>query len=354
MSASYTLQELAEYVGGTVVGEPQLRIHRLNGFELAGPGEITYLNSAKQVDEKIHLCKAEACIIPAHRDNLPLSCLVIDPVDVAAARLHNLLLAEPFQARGIHSHAVIGADCVIAEQVTIGPLAVLGDRVHIGERVTIHPGVVLGDDVHIGDDTVVHANVTVAERCTIGQRTVLHHGAVIGSDGFGFVTDRTTGSHITKPQVGTVRIDDDVQIGANSCVDRAAFGETRIKSGTRIDNLVQVAHNVEIGENTILVAQVGIAGSTVLGRNVVVGAKVGISGHLRLDDGVTVAAMSGVHNNQPRGSVVGGAPAIAIRQWKKAAAAYNRLPEMVREVRRLRKEVGRLTATVSKEEKKVP
>ncbi|WP_028582279.1 UDP-3-O-(3-hydroxymyristoyl)glucosamine N-acyltransferase [Desulfogranum japonicum] len=351
MSRSYSLQELAEYVGGVVVGDPLQQISGLNGFDLAGPGEITYLNTARQVDEKMHLCQAGACIIPVERDSPPVSCIIIDPVDIAAARIHNLLLETPFQAKGIHPQAVLGSDCEVADEVTIGPMVVVGDRVRIGKRVTLYPGVVLGDDVIIGDDTTLHANVTVADGCTIGKRVVLYHGAVVGSDGFGFVTDRTTGSHITKPQVGTVRIDDDVQIGANSCVDRAAFGVTWIKSGTRIDNLVQVAHNVEIGENSILVAQVGIAGSTRLGRNVVLGAKVGINGHIHLDDGVMVAAMGGVHNSQPKGAMVGGVPAIEVKKWGRSAAAYSRLPEMVKEVRRLRKEVDQLKATVSRKEK---
>ena len=174
---------------------------------------------------------------------------------------------------------------------------------------------------------------------------MLYHGVVIGSDGFGFATDRM-GCHHKKPQVGIVRIDDEVEIGANSCVDRAAFGVTWIKSGTRIDNLVMVGHNVVVGENSVLVAQVGIAGSTTLGRNVVIGAKTGIAGHLRISDQVMAAAMSGIHNDQPKGAILGGVPAIDVKKWGRSAAAYNRLPEMVKELRRLRKEVERLQTEV--------
>jgi UDP-3-O-[3-hydroxymyristoyl] glucosamine N-acyltransferase len=202
---------------------------------------------------------------------------------------------------------------------------------------------VIGSDTTIGDDTVIHANVTVAERCTIGRRVILHHGAVIGSDGFGFATDNR-GNHYRKPQVGTVRLDDDVEIGANACVDRAAFGTTWVKSGVKIDNLVMVGHNVVIGENAILVAQAGIAGSTTLGRNVVLGAKAGVAGHLHLGDRVMAAAKSGIHNNQPAGAVVGGTPAIEAKAWARAAAAFSRLPELVKESRRLRREVDRLSA----------
>jgi UDP-3-O-[3-hydroxymyristoyl] glucosamine N-acyltransferase len=227
--------------------------------------------------------------------------LVAEQPAVAAARIHAFLLAEPFQARGVHPSAVVGEGCTLPQAVTVGPLVCLGDRVVLGERVTIHPGAVIGSDTVIGDDTVIHANVTVADRCTIGRRVILHHGAVIGSDGFGFATDRM-GVHYKKPQVGTVQIDDDVEIGANACVDRAAFGTTWIKSGARIDNLVMVGHNVVVGENSILVAQVGISGSTTLGRNVVLGGKVGVAGHLHLGDQVMAAAMSGIHSNLPNGA----------------------------------------------------
>ncbi|MCI5159859.1 MAG: UDP-3-O-(3-hydroxymyristoyl)glucosamine N-acyltransferase, partial [Candidatus Electrothrix sp. AUS1_2] len=213
-----------------------------------------------------------------------------------------------------------------------------------GGWVKIEPGVVIGDDVRIGDDCVLHANAVVAYGCTLGNRVVLHHGAVIGSDGFGFASDPRTGCHVSKPQVGTVRLDDDVQIGANSCVDRAAFGVTHIKSGVRIDNQVMVGHNCVIGENSILVAQAGIAGSTTLGRNVILAARAAVGGHLRLDDGVMVAALGGVHNDQKKGAVVGGIPAIEIKKWGRAAAVYARLPEMAREVKHLRKELDRVTS----------
>jgi UDP-3-O-[3-hydroxymyristoyl] glucosamine N-acyltransferase len=209
--------------------------------------------------------------------------------------------------------------------------------------------VVIGDEVEIGEDCVLHANAVVAHGCSLGKRVVLHHGAVIGSAGFGFATDRNSGRHVSKPQVGTVRLGNDVQIGANSCVDRAAFGTTRVKAGARLDDQVMIGHNVEVGENAILVAQTGVAGSTVLGRNVVLGAKAGISGHLHIEDGVMVAAMGGVHNNQPKGAVIGGAPAIDVKTWGRAAAVFKRLPEMLKEIRKLRRQVDSLTAGLRQE-----
>ncbi len=341
MSRSYTLGELADLVGGKVEGDKDLSIAALNGLQHAEPGEITFIQQKKQIP-LLAECRASACIVPEHSADIPMSTIVVGRPDVAAARIHNALLQVPFTATGIHPSAVIGKECIVDDQVSIGPLVCIGDRVRIGARVTIDPGVVIGDDSIIGEGTIIHSNVSVAKGCTIGKRVILYHGVVIGSDGFGFATD-DQGCHTKKPQVGTVRIDDDVEIGANSCVDRAAFGETRIKAGTKIDNLVQVGHNVEVGVNSILVAQVGVAGSTSLGRNVVLGAKAGIAGHLHLDDGVMVAAMSGVHNNQPKGAVIGGAPAFAVKEWGKATAAYRRLPQMVKEVRRLKKVADRIT-----------
>jgi UDP-3-O-[3-hydroxymyristoyl] glucosamine N-acyltransferase len=343
---SATLEQLAGLVHGTVSGDGQLSVSALNSLELAREGEITFVNSVKLRD-RLENTAASACIVPENLEDVEMPVIRVADPDLAAAVIHNYLLAEDFVATGIHPSAVLGQDVRISDQVSIGPLVSIGDRVEIGDRVTLHPGVVLGDDVKIGDDCTLHANAVVAHGCTLGRNVVLHHGVIIGSDGFGFATDRQTGAHVSKPQVGTVRIDDNVQIGANSCVDRAAFGTTRVRAGARIDNLVMVGHNCDVGENSILVGQVGIAGSTTLGRNVVLGARAGVAGHLHLEDGVMVAAMGGVHNNQPRGAVVGGIPAIEVKKWGRAAAAYGRLPDMVKEVRRLRRELDALTAMIA-------
>ncbi|MGE4560597.1 MAG: UDP-3-O-(3-hydroxymyristoyl)glucosamine N-acyltransferase, partial [Desulfobulbus sp.] len=306
--------------------------------------EITFVLEKKQLPLPAE-CQASACIAPLDAESADIPLLLTDQPSVAAARIHSALVAQPFRATGVHASAVVGNNCLVPEQVSIGAFVYLGDNVTLGQRVTIHPGAVLMDGVQVGDDTTIHANVTVAQGCIIGKRVILYHGAVIGSDGFGFATDRM-GCHHKKPQVGIVRIDDDVEIGANSCVDRAAFGVTWIKAGARIDNLVMVGHNVVVGENSVLVAQVGIAGSTTLGRNVVLGAKAGVAGHLHLDDQVMAAAKSGIHNSQSKGAMVGGCPAIEVKNWGRASAAFSRLPEMVKEVRRLRKEVERLNGIV--------
>ncbi len=340
------LSELAALVNGTVSGDEQIAVTTMNSLDLAKAGELTFIKKLN-LGDKLAESRASACLVPANfadRGEIKIPLIRVDNVDLAEAVLHNHLLAEDFQATGIHERAVIGQDCVISDQVSIGALVSIGDRVRIGKRVKIEPGAVVGDDVWIGDDCVLHANAVVAFGCALGDRVVLHHGAIIGSDGFGLATDPATGAHVNKPQVGTVRIDDDVQIGATSCVDRAAFGTTHVKSGVRIDNQVMIGHNCVIGENSILVGQSGVAGSSTLGRNVVLAARAAVGGHIHLEDGVMVAALAGVHNDQKKGAVVGGMPAFDVKKWGRAAASFSRLPDIVKEVRRLRKELDRLTA----------
>ena len=336
-TASFPLGRLAELVDASVHGDPGVMISALNGIELAGPGEITYILDARQCAEA-EASAASACIVPPGCTLVGKTCLVAKETAVAVARIHSFLLTRPFQATGIHASAVVGEHCHIPEQISIGPHVCIGNNVQLGKRVQLKAGVVLEDGVSIGDDCVLHPHVVVGTKCSIGDRVTLHAGAVIGSDGFGFASD-SQGRHYKKPQVGIVRIDDDVEIGANTCIDRAAFGVTWIKQGVKIDNLVMIGHNVVIGEGSILVAQVGIAGSTTLGHHVVLGAKAGVAGHLHLGDGVMAAAKSGIHGSQAKGAVVGGTPAIPAKAWMKSSGVFTRLPEMLKEQRRLRKEI---------------
>ena len=334
------LRQLAELVQGELVGDGEVEIVELSALDTAGPGAISFLARAGK-EASLPATNASAVIVPLAIASASVPIIRVRDPYLAAAMIHTHLLTEPFQAAGVHPRAHVGATTVAPEQISIGPLAVIGERVRLGERVRIDSGAVIGDDVVIGDDTTIHANVTILSGCRIGCRVIIHPGAVIGSDGYGYATD-SRGFHVKRPQVGIVRIDDDVEIGANSCVDRATFGETWIKSGTKIDNLVQVAHNVVVGENCLLVAQVGIAGSTTLGRNVVLGGQAGLAGHIHLEDGVMAAAQAGVHDNQPRGAMIGGSPAIPMKKFARMVAAQSRLPEMVSELRRMRKEIAAL------------
>ena len=340
MEKSVLLRQLAELVQGELIGNGEVLIHELDALETAGVGTISFLAQAKDSASLVSTA-ASAVIVPMAIETAPLPIIRVRDPYLAAALVHTFLLESPFQATGVHAKAHVGAGTEIPGEISIAPFAFIGERVRLGQRVTIESGVVIGDDVRIGDDCRILANVTVERGCLIGCRVTLHPGAVIGSDGYGYATD-SRGVHLKRPQVGIVQIDDDVEIGANACIDRATFGRTWIQAGTKIDNLVQVAHNVVVGENCLLVAQVGIAGSTSLGRNVVLGGQAGVAGHIHLEDGVMAAAQAGVHNNQTRGAVLGGTPAIPMKKFSRVAAAMGKLPEMMTELRRMRKEIAAL------------
>ncbi len=336
----FSLEKLAKVVEGEIAGDGQVQIANFAPLETATTGDISFLVKAGEVD-KLTDFKGSAVIVPMEIETASVPVIrVLNPY-LASAQIHNLLLEEDFVAKGVHERAWIADSTIVPEQITVAPMACIGERVTIGERVRIESGVVVGDDADIGDDTVLKANVTIGERCKIGCRVIIHSGTVIGSDGYGYATDNR-GFHTKRPQVGIVQIDDDVEIGANTCIDRAAYGVTHIKSGSKIDNLVQIAHNVELGENCLIVSQVGISGSTTLGRNVVLGGQVGVTGHITLEDGVMVAAQSGVHNKQKAGATVGGSPAIPMKTYVRAAIQYGKLPDMRRDLRKLKKELAQL------------
>ncbi len=342
------LDQLAELVDGEICGDGSLEIHRLESIETAEEGDITFLVKPKAA-EMLEKTKATAVIVPLAIKESTKSIIRVKNPYLASAIIHNHLLQQPFAAKGIHPSVVIGADCKLPENITIDPYAVLGDNVEIGERVSIGSGVYIGDNVKIGSDTTIKANVTLEFDTTIGNRVIIHPGTVIGSDGYGYAADEK-GCHIKRPQVGTVRIDDDVEIGANCCVDRATFGLTWIKSGTKIDNLVQVAHNVIVGENCLMVSQSAASGSTIMGRNVVMGGQAATKGHVSLGDGVMVAARGGVTRNLQAGGIFGGYPAIPIKQWTKAATAFGKVPEIRTELRRLRSEVEELQKKLAQDD----
>ncbi len=355
MKKSVSLQQLTELVQGVLVGNGEVQIQALDALDSAEQGMISFLARAKDA-EALKATAASAVIVPLAIETAAMPVIRVRDPYLAAALIHNYLLETPFLATGVHAQAHVGDDTVVPEQISIAPLAVIGNRVRFGQRVTIEAGVVIGDDVQIGDDTRILANVTVRHNCLIGCRVCIHPGAVIGSDGYGYATDNR-GYHVKRPQVGIVQIDDDVEIGANVCIDRATFGKTWVKSGTKIDNLVQVAHNVVIGENCLLVSQVGIAGSSTLGRNVVLGGQVGVAGHINLEDGVMASAQSGIVKNQARGLVIGGTPTMPMIKFARVVAALAKLPAMVTELRRLRQEVaglqGEKKEIISKEQDRV-
>ncbi|MEW6683073.1 MAG: UDP-3-O-(3-hydroxymyristoyl)glucosamine N-acyltransferase [Nitrospirota bacterium] len=332
------LSELAAHVGGALKGD-DCPITGVAGIREAAAGQVTFLANPRYVHELSRTRASAVVIAPEHPSTGLARIEVADPY-YAFSRIVRWFHQQPYRSGGTSAQAVIAADAVIGADPTIGPFVSIGRRTRIGDRVTLLAGTVIGDDVTIGDDTLVHPNVTIRDGCTIGRRVVLHSGVVIGSDGFGFAT--RDGRHEKILQVGSAVIEDDVELGANVCVDRAALGATRIKRGTKVDNLVHIAHNVVVGEDCLLVAQVGISGSTELGRGVVLAGQVGVTGHLRIGDGVMVGAQGGVIADVEAGQVVSGTYAMPHPTWLRVQATLPLLPEMRRTIKKLEARVAEL------------
>jgi UDP-3-O-[3-hydroxymyristoyl] glucosamine N-acyltransferase len=327
-----TLQELAEFLDGRVTGDPLVRIWGLGTLESAGEGQITFLANTKYAG-KVAMTKASAVVCSADANSFGCNSIVVENPYLAFAKLLKLFTTRPRSPRGIMKGAFVGEDVIIGEEVSIYPGTVIGDGVRIGDRATLHPNVTLYEGVVLGDDVTLHAGVSVREGCRIGNRVIIHNGTVIGSDGFGYAPEGDSWYKI--PQVGSVVIEDDVEIGANVAVDRAALDVTRIGRGTKIDNLVQVAHNCLIGEDCVIVAQAGIAGSARLGNHVTLGGQVAIVGHVTIGDNAMISGQSGVMGNVAAGEVLSGTPAIPHQSRLRSAAIFPHLPEMRKSLNRL-------------------
>jgi UDP-3-O-[3-hydroxymyristoyl] glucosamine N-acyltransferase len=343
-----TLGEIAQLLQGELNGPPEFNVSGIQALTAAGPDEISFAVGSRY-GEKVEKSMAGALILPKDWPYLldRPSILVKDPY-LAYALIASAFLDKPFSALGVSPEAHVGSNCEIDRNVSIYPGVFIGDRVHVGPYVTLHPGVYVGNDVCIEDKTTLYPNVVVYKGCRLGKRVAVHAGTVIGSDGFGYA--RRGESHVKIPQIGIVVIEDDVEIGANVTIDRAALGETRIGRGTKIDNLVQVGHNVSIGADSLLVAFVGIAGSTRIGKGVVLGGQVGVVGHIELGDRVMVGAQSGVTKSLAAGEVVTGSPAMPHRLFLRVESALKRLPEMVKQVRDLKERIDKLEDKLSGKE----
>jgi len=339
MRMKKTLAELAEYVGGTVSGNGEKLITKVAPFEEADLQSITLARTAKYLKRIDHL-QAGAVIVPEGFDRADVDLLQSANPYAAFARI--LALFHPAEALpdGVHPSAVMGAHSEYGQDAAIGPLTVIGDHVRIGRRARIYPGVVIGDHVTIGDDVRLYPNVSVLARCRLGDRVTIHAGTVIGSDGFGFAPDGEAYRKI--PHTGIVQIDDDVEIGAANTIDRGTFGKTHLKKGVKTDNLVHIAHNVTVGENTVLVAQVGISGSTTIGRHVVLAGQVGVAGHIEIGDYVMAGGQSGIGSDVPAGEMISGSVAMPHKTWLKVQRIMPRLPELMKQITALEKRLRRL------------
>lgn len=336
----FTLDEVAKAIDGTVVGDGSVEITGVAGIREAQAGEITFLANPRY-EAYLERTNASAIIVAENHRNIGKPLIQNANPYLAFLKAVRFFQGDDERPKpGIHPSVIVGEGSKIDPTASVGPLVVVESGASIGPRAVVLAGCYVGARARIGADSLLYPNVTLRESCEVGERVIVHSGTVIGSDGFGFVRD---GEFYRKlPQVGNVVVDDDVEIGACVTIDRATTGTTRIGSGSKIDNLVQIAHNVQIGKNCIIVAQVGISGSTVLGDHVVVAGQVGIVGHIEIGSGAIICARSGVSKSVKPGEKLFGSPALPVGQGKRVEASLRHLPELIQTVRRLKRRVEEL------------
>ena len=339
--AGFTLGELAEALQARLDGDPARVVTGIAPLESAGPDQISFLTDLRYRDTA-RTSRAGAFLVPSDVADLPGPMLRCSAPQQALIDLLRLFHPSAPTPPGVDRTAVVAADARVDATAAVGPLSVVEAGAVIGPGVRLHPLVHVGPGVEIGEATVVYPHVSLREGVRVGCRVVIHAGAVIGADGFGFAFDG--GAHRKIPQVGGVLIEDDVEIGANTTIDRATFGDTIVRRGTKIDNLVQIGHNVEVGEHSLLVAQVGVSGSSRLGRGVVLAGQVGIADHVTVGDGVIAGAQAGIPSDLEAGARVLGTPARPLAQAKRIMVAEGRLPELLQRVRALEQRLERLAA----------
>lgn len=341
-----TAAKIAEMVNGKLIGSPDRTISSVSGIRDAQSDQLSFIGN-KKYQHQLESTKAGVVLVCPDLADAPAvdrTLIVCDNVDYAFAKVIAVFAEEPPKwPVGVHSSAVVSPDAKLGQGVSINANAVIEAGAEIGDGTVIGAGCYIGHDVKIGAGSLLYPNVTVMYRCVIGRKAVIHPGVVIGGDGFGFIP--TKQGLVKVPQTGIVQIDDDVEIGANTTIDRARFGKTWIKSNVKIDNQVMVAHNVVIGESSILVAQCGIAGSAELGRGVVLAAKSGVNGHITLGDGVQVAGTSGVVKSLPAGAIALGTPAESQREFMARHTLPSRFEKLSAKVEALRKEIAELKAS---------
>ncbi len=335
---SIKLYEIATLVGGEMVGDRNLQITGVAGIKDAEKGDITFLSNAKYLPF-LFSTKASAVVVDLDIDTKDLPAIRVSNPSSAFTKIVTYFTpAQPPAIMGVHPTAVIAEDVYLGERVSVGAQCVIEKNSKIGGGTVVGAQSYIGHDAHLGKNCFIHPHVTIREGVHIGDGVIIHSGSVIGSDGFGY--EAANGKHIKIPQLGSVVIEDDVEIGANVCVDRGRFKNTHIGKGTKIDNLVQIAHNVVIGENCLVVSQAGISGSTVLGNRVIIAGQVGLVGHIEVGDDVIVAARSGVTKSVPANSVLLGEPAKPMQEQKKIFALISRLPDLFKDLADIKKKLS--------------
>ncbi|MEI6207735.1 MAG: UDP-3-O-(3-hydroxymyristoyl)glucosamine N-acyltransferase [Desulfuromonadales bacterium] len=344
MLFSRTLKELANCVGGIVKGDENVTVNGLAPLEAAGSDKITFLANPKYA-AKVAETGAAAVLMAPGGESYGRNVIEVANPYLAFAKLLTLFYTRPHPPLGVLPEAVVGTQVNLGEGISIYPGACIGNNVTIGDRSVIHSGAVIYESAVIGDDCVIHANAVIRERCRVGSRCIIQPGAIVGSDGFGYAPDGQAYYRI--PQIGIVVLEDDVEIGANSTIDRAALEVTLVRRGTKIDNLVQIAHNCLIGEDCMIVSQVGVSGSTKLGNHVTLAGQVGVAGHLTIGDNVMVGAQSGVPGSLPANAGYSGSPTMPHREWLRAMAVIPRLPELKKSISSLEKRIAELEAKLT-------
>ena len=337
-----TAREIAGIVGGTLAGNPDAMVTGLAGIKEAQPGDATFVGSPKYVSALKTTRASVILVTPAMTNAGATATLVcVDNPGKAFEQLVARVVPLPTRPRpGIHPSAIIAATAKLGKDVSVQAHVVIEDGVSVGDRTVIGAGSYLGPESTIGSESILYPRVTLRERTILGDRVILHSGVVLGADGFGF--EFTGGQHKKIPQLGNVEVGDDVEIGANTAIDRARFGTTRIGKGTKIDNLVQIGHNCVIGEHCIICGLVGMAGSTVIGNYVTIAGQVGLAGHLTIGDRAIIMAQAGVTKDVPPGAFMLGAPAVPHTEFKRSTAAFHRLPEFAQKLRELEQQLAEM------------
>ena len=342
----FSAQQIAGFLNGTIEGDPNVKVSNFSKIEEGKPGTLTFLANLKYAH---HIYNTEASIVLVNNDFKPeqpirATLVKVENAYAALAMLLNLVEQSKSKKKGVDSTAFIAASATVSDDCYVGNFAYIGEGVKMGKNCMVYPHAYIGDHVTVGDNCVFYPHATVYENCIIGNNCILHAGSVVGADGFGFAPEGETYKKI--PQLGNVIIEDDVEIGANTTIDRAVMDSTIIHRGVKLDNLVQIAHNVEGGENTVMAAQVGIAGSVKVGKHCMFGGQVGLAGHIHVADHVVFGAQCGVISDVKEPATLLGAPAINAKAFMRSSAIFNRLPDMYRQMGQMRREIERLKLAV--------
>ncbi len=344
----FSAKQIAEFIQGTIVGDENATVHTFAKIEEGMPGAISFLSNPKYTH---YIYDTQSSIVLVNKDFTPekevkATLIKVDNAYESLAKLLNLYEMSKPKKTGIDPLAYIAPTAKIGENTYIGPFACVGDNAVIGDNTSLHPHATVGSGAKVGSDCILYPHATIYHDCRIGNGCILHAGSVIGADGFGFAPSPEGYEKI--PQIGIVILEDNVEIGANTCIDRATMGATVIHKGVKLDNLIQIAHNVEVGSNTVMASQVGIAGSTKVGEWCMFGGQVGLAGHIKVGDKVNCGAQSGIANNTKSGSTIMGSPAFEVKGFMKSSAAFKKLPEIYLELNAMKKELDELKKQLNK------